>query len=413
MDFTNNYAKVQFNKYNNEGVSIFIGTRAGEKSDDLYENLVIGYEALTSSTISFQNIIIGNMTSKNTSTISKSICIGHNCAPIMSGNDNVVVGVQACADAILNSGLVVIGTRANAKGNDCIVVGRDNSVVGDANIVIGTATIVDGTNNIVFSNNANHLSSNAIIIGDQTHTHCTIANLMTIADNDTHLRTSLTVDHDARIQRTLHVHGDVMCEGDAQFASDVFVKDWSISVESDGLMFKNGKNYVRFDRVFEVGVLNFTGQHKCFFMDPASTPIIPGMIVVSLGTYRNLDETTTPSINESIPEVTLSSCRCDKRVFGVVSAPSKDVSEFACGFVRFSHTKMQRACINSCGEGGIWVCDEGGPLQNGDLITTSSRPGYGCKQDDDVVRNYTVAKITCDCTFGMHDVAFVGCVYLV
>ncbi len=41
---------------------------------------------------------------------------------------------------------------------------------------------------------------------------------------------------------------------------------------------------------------------------------------------------------------------------------------------------------------GFKVCDEGGAIKSGDLLTTSSRPGYLMKQDDNIVRSYTVGK---------------------
>ena len=51
------------------------------------------------------------------------------------------------------------------------------------------------------------------------------------------------------------------------------------------------------------------------------------------------------------------------------------------------------------GEGGIWVCNKNGNLENGDYITSSTVAGYGQKQNDDLLHNYTVAKITTDCDF--------------
>ena len=48
--------------------------------------------------------------------------------------------------------------------------------------------------------------------------------------------------------------------------------------------------------------------------------------------------------------------------------------------------------INSLGEGGIWVSNITGEINNGDYITSSIILGYGCKQDDDILHNYTVAK---------------------
>ena len=51
------------------------------------------------------------------------------------------------------------------------------------------------------------------------------------------------------------------------------------------------------------------------------------------------------------------------------------------------------------GEGGIWVCNSNGNLENGDYIQSSDIIGYGEKQDDDFLHNYSVAKITMDIDF--------------
>jgi hypothetical protein len=58
-----------------------------------------------------------------------------------------------------------------------------------------------------------------------------------------------------------------------------------------------------------------------------------------------------------------------------------------------------RIYINSLGEGALWVSNKNGNLESGDYITTSMLPGYGEKQDDDLLHNYTVAKITMNCNF--------------
>jgi hypothetical protein len=47
----------------------------------------------------------------------------------------------------------------------------------------------------------------------------------------------------------------------------------------------------------------------------------------------------------------------------------------------------------------MWVCDYSGSFENGDYITTSPIKGLGMRQDDDILHNYTVAKITQDCEF--------------
>ena len=75
--------------------------------------------------------------------------------------------------------------------------------------------------------------------------------------------------------------------------------------------------------------LDFTGQHRCLFNGNYTNDLI-GMIVASTGTYYNLDKSTTPKINESIPVVTLTSTLKDKKVFGVISGkePETDTREY-------------------------------------------------------------------------------------
>lgn len=67
----------------------------------------------------------------------------------------------------------------------------------------------------------------------------------------------------------------------------------------------------------------------------------------------------------------------------------------------------------SLGEGQVNVCGENGDLEPGDLITTSSTPGKGAKQDDDVIRSYTVAKCREHVKFSQpNEVKQVACIYL-
>ena len=48
---------------------------------------------------------------------------------------------------------------------------------------------------------------------------------------------------------------------------------------------------------------------------------------------------------------------------------------------------------------GFKVCNEGGAIEAGDLLCTSSTPGYLMKQDDDLIHSYTVGKAMEDVTF--------------
>jgi hypothetical protein len=162
-----------------------------------------------------------------------------------------------------------------------------------------------------------------------------------------------------------------------------------------------------------------------------------GLIVVSAGVYHNLikvddEPSLTPTINESLPKVELSSQSNQKSVFGVISDSEDPDSarEFQQGNWTTVHEKPEgdeRLIINSLGEGAVWITNINGNLENGDYITTSVIPGHGMGQDDDLLHNYTVAKITQDCDFDLasenytceeitHDgatyrKAFVGCTY--
>lgn len=69
--------------------------------------------------------------------------------------------------------------------------------------------------------------------------------------------------------------------------------------------------------------------------------------------------------------------------------------------------------VNAVGEGQINVCGEGGNIEKGDLIVTSSIPGKGMKQSDDIIRSYTVAKARESVTFSSStEVKMIACIYL-
>ena len=182
--------------------------------------------------------------------------------------------------------------------------------------------------------------------------------------------------------------------------------------------------------------IDFTGQHRSI---PSNGLIIDytssiGCIVVSDGVYSNFSGSNMakPNINESLPNVSLSNVAMDKRVFGVISdtedSGNERIYEQGAFVTTFEKTDSDtRLIINSLGEGAIWVSNYSGSLENGDYITSSPLIGLGMKQADDLLHNYTVAKITQDCNFRINSTtyncvefehsgstyrkAFVGCTY--
>lgn len=186
------------------------------------------------------------------------------------------------------------------------------------------------------------------------------------------------------------------------------------------------------------GVVSFTGVHRNipndFSLDEYKKLHI-GKIVVATGDYQNLEydsEITKPLIGQALPKIKLASKRNEKACFGVVNRIEEgEVRNYGYGGMVTSTMDVsdadRRVVVNSIGEGGIWVCNINGNLENGDYITTCEVPGLGMRQDSEMLCNYTVAKITQDCNFRInasnYDVeefefegktyrkAFVGCTY--
>lgn len=165
---------------------------------------------------------------------------------------------------------------------------------------------------------------------------------------------------------------------------------------------------------------SFTGAHHVIYKKGSlSEEITPGMIVESTGEL-GLDG----GVSEAIPVVRLAGSAASKRVYGVIGSDwdldrdmyiwssfkkplnnaarrddlfvdgeylsDKDNNTYAADSLYF------KARCNSLGEGKIWVCNVAGDIQNGDLVCSSSVPGYGSLQSDDLVRSITVGKVTVD-----------------
>ncbi|QIG59525.1 hypothetical protein [Dishui Lake phycodnavirus 2] len=165
-----------------------------------------------------------------------------------------------------------------------------------------------------------------------------------------------------------------------------------------------------------VANIDFTGQHRSFVegVPYSKYTELEGLIVsANKNKYFDIDKNVTTGsnaiqISQSLPLVSLSSVAKDKACFGVISgSEDPEKREYSQGtFVSVAEKQVgdTRAFINSVGEGAIWVTNINGPLESGDYITTSNVAGYGMRQDDDILHNYTVAKITMDCDFNPPDI---------
>jgi hypothetical protein len=133
---------------------------------------------------------------------------------------------------------------------------------------------------------------------------------------------------------------------------------------------------------------SFTGAHDVKLAESFPADAKPGMIVSVTGKAETRREGGRISLSSNLPTVTLSCRANDKAVFGVLVSQGGLVA-------RHWHKprKGERFGVaNALGEGRVWVCDANGAIEAGDYITTSDVPGYGQKQHDDLLHNYTLGK---------------------
>jgi hypothetical protein len=140
---------------------------------------------------------------------------------------------------------------------------------------------------------------------------------------------------------------------------------------SNGMIIKNNTGYVGIktqnpSHALEVngyvkatGYFNFAGLHESYFKNENKVEI--GQLVVSSGLIKN-----------NLVIVEPSSKLKQKNIYGVVENIQNDIA-----FVK---------CV---GQGKLKII---GPIESGDLITSSNIKGICIKQDSDIIYNYTFAK---------------------
>jgi alpha-tubulin suppressor-like RCC1 family protein len=190
---------------------------------------------------------------------------------------------------------------------------------------------------------------------------------------------------------------------------------WNFSVDENGGLYivnnslSSGNSGIKISSTGTLSNITFTGQHLNLLNKNIDSSYY-GLIVSSTGKYINLDNELRPKINEALPICTITNIDNDKKVFGVISNKEDDKRTHTDGNIVSLMSKYnkneRRMRINSLGEGGVWVSNKNGNFENGDYITSSSIPGYGTKQivNEDLVTEYTVAKITCDCDFNLNKI---------
>ena len=165
----------------------------------------------------------------------------------------------------------------------------------------------------------------------------------------------------------------------------------------------------------------FTGQHANYPVDldlKTNNRNYVGLLVSSADqgyfsrnkvTNEVITDKKAITITESLPKVILTNKDKDPAVWGVISNVKNDDIN-SDGTIPTDQNNMfsnglafDMIRVNGLGEGAMWVTNINGNISNGDYICSSIIPGYGRRQDDDILHNYTTAKATMSCNFDINN----------
>ncbi len=133
----------------------------------------------------------------------------------------------------------------------------------------------------------------------------------------------------------------------------------------------------------------FTGAHDVLINSNELGNFKKGMIVSSTGeTQLRYDNNGNISISSTLPKIKLSSSVNDSNVLGVFIKTQEPKYDF---WYKLSENE-KLGIVNALGEGRVLVTNINGDINSGDYITTSNIPGYGQKQNDDLLHSYTLGK---------------------
>lgn len=203
---------------------------------------------------------------------------------------------------------------------------------------------------------------------------------------------------------------EIYNDGDNQYRYGMRIQAGTDAGTSNGYIIfydGNGSNIGKISSVSgQLAITYFTGVHEVRMLDSdsISANTIPSASfneehfeIFNKGAIVSMVKSEIPTFDDGteilqpIEYCVTSSIHQDKRVFGVYIS-SYSTSEEEGENVR-GNPNSDNHIINAVGDGIILVCSQNGNIENGDYITTASGSGgYGCKQNDDILHNYTVAK---------------------
>ncbi|WP_173200357.1 fibronectin type III domain-containing protein, partial [Geobacter sp. SVR] len=154
----------------------------------------------------------------------------------------------------------------------------------------------------------------------------------------------------------------------------------------------------------------FTGAHEMLIPN-TETAIIGDIVSDTAILFKE-------SVSDAFGTVEVTSRSKDKTVLGVLACEPFDLDKVPEDWKAWEGIeellKAHKVIfVNAVGEGQINVCKDGGNIYAGDLICSSTRPGKGMRQEDDLLFSYTVAKAREDCIWeeGEDDIRMIACIY--
>lgn len=401
----------------NRGMSnTFIGFNALVNSTAGSCDTVIGFGA-AQNLLGNNNVLLGVSVANNAFATSANVVVGAFAAPSLggSGSSNVLLGMNA--DATRDASQAVAVGHAAAATNWATAVGAMATASGRGSVSLGMSATTNGPG--TFS-----------IIG-RVRGYYVNADLGSSTALDTY---AVQVEADA-----LKLGNGAALAFCPKYPNNTVVASnclpaWAASLSNDvssgllDLVFRSqGGAVVRFVDDFRPGLLDFTAQHRCVLRGAQTLRLLrPGMVVSATGDYLGSSSgAREASADEAVPIVEISRAPRDPRAFGVLSDANfgldAGVSTYRLGNLAFDKPApdppqeedgARWIVVNSAGEGGILVCDAGGPIRNGDLLTTAQGAGTAMRQAEPWVGAHTVAKATCDCDFGDgRRERLIGCAY--